>query len=462
MKIINHITLWVFLFISHISFSNVSLPSIFGDHMVLQQNAEVKIWGWGNPTEEITITTGWNSKTIKTVTNNEATWQVKIITPKAGGPFEITIEGYNKIIIKDVLIGEVWLCSGQSNMEWTPSAGIDNAEEEIAKAYYPSIRFFSTPKKASQYPQLDLEGEWKVCTPETMQYFSAIGYFFGQKINSTLNIPVGLISSNWGGSPAEVWIPENVIRNDQILNEASIKLKEEPWSPNKPGMAYNTMIYPLINFKLAGVLWYQGETNTQNAATYAELLSTLIHTWRKNWNDFFPFYYAQIAPYRYGEDNFNGVIVRDQQRKVLNSTDNTGMIIVSDIGNINDIHPRNKKDVGLRFASLALNRTYGIKNIAYSGPVFKKFEIENNKMRLKFDFSEGLKFTKKLNGFEIAGTNGKFYPANAKIDKDNTVVVWNNKVKTPVTVRYEWNNVAEPGLINNTGIPASSFTTGDY
>jgi sialate O-acetylesterase len=270
--------------------ANVSLPAIFSDHMVLQQNSEVKIWGWGNPLEEITITTSWNNESIKVKTDNQAHWISKIMTPKAGGPFEITIQGYNKIVIKDVLIGEVWLCSGQSNMEWSTNAGIENGKEEMKNANYPSIRFFSVTKNSAEYPQLDLPGEWKVCTPETMKYFSAIGYFFGQKIHTTLNIPVGLINSSWGGSPAEVWTPKEAFDKNEIITTAATKLKEEPWAPKQPSIVYNAMINPLIHFKIAGVLWYQGENNVQNDDTYRELLSSIIASWREKWEDNITFY----------------------------------------------------------------------------------------------------------------------------------------------------------------------------
>ena len=455
-----------FLLICIYSFFNmtlakVSLPAIFGDHMVLQQTAEVKLWGWANPNEEITIIPSWDNKPVKVKADNEAKWLVNLITPKSGGPYQIKIQGYNAIIIDDVLIGEVWLCSGQSNMEWTPSAGIDDAKEEIKKADYPSIRFFTVTKKSSEDPQLDLEGEWVVCTPKTMEHFSAAGYFFGQKIHTELNVPVGLINSSWGGTPAEIWTPEEAINENEVLLKASQKLNKEPWGPNQPGRAYNAMIHPIVSFKLAGVLWYQGETNTQNADTYAELLSTLIKSWRKKWEDNFSFYFAQIAPYNYGEDNFNGVTVRDQQLRTLDKVNKTGMIVTSDIGNLEDIHPKNKKDVGLRFANLALNKTYGKTDLAYSGPLYKEFKIEKDKIRVHFNYSDGLKSNGKPEGFEVAGEDGKFYTANAKIE-ENDIVVWSNKVKNPKHVRYGWNNTAEPALTNNSGLPASSFTSEEY
>lgn len=457
-KLIKFLILLAISLLYNTVFANVSLPAIFGDHMVLQQNSEIEIWGWGNPSEEITITTSWNNESVKTKTNNQANWSAKILTPKTGGPFEIIIQGYNKITIKDVLIGEIWLCSGQSNMEWAKNSGIDNGDEEMKKANYPSIRFFTVAKNAAKHPQLDLQGEWKVCTPETMQYFSAIGYFFGRKLHTNLKVPVGLISSSWGGTPAEIWTPKEAFDKNKNLLNAAKKLDKKPWGPNEPSRAYNAMIHPLVPFKIKGVLWYQGESNTQNADTYSELLSAMIASWREKWDDQFPFYFVQIAPYKYGDDHFNGVIVRDQQRRTLKKVDKTAMAVISDIGNIEDIHPRNKIDVGLRFANIALNKTYGKSEIEYSGPLFKDFDIEKNKIRVNFDFADGLTNDGKITEFEIAGEDGTFYTAKAKIEK-NSVLVWCSKVKAPKNVRYGWSNIAEPKLTNKTGLPTSSFTS---
>ncbi|AOW19629.1 sialate O-acetylesterase [Urechidicola croceus] len=448
----------IILFMTTTSQANISLPSIFGNHMVMQQNSEVKIWGWADPNEEITITTSWNSEEIKTTGNNLAQWSAILKTPKSGKTHTITIQGYNKIIIEDILMGEVWLCSGQSNMQWSASAGIDDKEKHIANANYPEIRFFSVPKKTSDYPQLDVKAQWVKCSPETMQYFSAVSYFFGQKIHSELNVPVGLINSSWGGTPAEIWVPKDAIEANEIVNEASKKLKEEPWGPFQPGKAYNAMIAPIIPFKIAGTLWYQGETNTQNSSTYSKLLTTLINSWRDEWNEDFPFYFAQIAPFDYGDDNFSGVEIRDQQRRVLN-VDKTGMIVLSDIGNLDDIHPQNKYDVGIRFANLALNKSYGKSNFQYSGPLYKSSKIKKDCIIISFDFYDGLtSMDKKLRFFEIAGSDGVFFPADAKI-KGKTIEVKSKEVKNPVKVRYAWKNAIIPTLTNSTGLPASSFIT---
>jgi sialate O-acetylesterase len=439
----------------------VSLPAIFSDHMVLQRNAEITIWGWGNPDEEITITGSWDQKAVKTKASNLAQWQIKLNTPKAGGPYTLKIQGYNTVNISDILMGEVWLCSGQSNMEWTTRAGIDNGPQEIPKANYPAIRFFKVPKKTADGPQLNTEGQWVVCTPQTMPDFSAIGYFFGQRLHENLKVPVGLINSSWGGTPAEVWVNPKTVIDNQVLASAAAKLTDVPYGPVKPGKAYHAMIAPLIPFRLAGALWYQGESNITSPQTYAQLLPALIQNWRTEWGNEFPFYFVQIAPYNYGE-NTNGALLRDAQRQTL-AVPKTGMVVISDIGNIKDIHPRNKIPVGQRLANWALHNTYGKKDIIYSGPLYKSMKTEGNRIKLYFEHAgPGLVVKgKELTDFEIAGTDQQFVKAKAKI-VGQTVVVQASSVKNPVAVRFGWTNTAEPNLFNKAGLPASSFRTDDW
>ena len=438
----------------------VSLPKIFGNHMVLQQNAEITIWGWGNTGEEVTVTGSWNQEAVKTKSSNLAQWQVKLKTPAAGGPYTVAVKGHNAINLEDVLIGEVWLCSGQSNMEWTTNAGIDNGAPEIPKANFPSIRFFTVPHRSADGAQLDVEGEWVVCTPQTMPHFSAVGYFFGRKIHQTLHLPVGLINSSWGGTPAEIWVNPQVVAQNQNLAQAAAKLEEVPWGPVKPGKAYNSMIAPLIPYRVAGALWYQGESNVSDPGNYAQLLPALIKNWRQEWQQDFPFYLVQLAPYKYDRPH-EGAMLREAQRRAL-TTPHTGMVVISDIGNKDDIHPRNKIDVGLRLANLALAQTYGKKDVVYSGPLYKSMTVEKNKIRIFFDHAEtGLvaKDGKELTHFEIAGPDNRFVPASAKIS-GKTVVVQAPEIKNPVAVRFAWDNIAEPNLYNKAGLPTSTFYTG--
>lgn len=438
----------------------VSLPAIFGDHMVLQQNSEIVIWGWGKSLEEITVTPSWNGESISTVANADAEWRVTLQTPKAGGPYTITVKGYNTIILNDILLGEVWICSGQSNMEWSARAGIDNADQ-IEKANHPEIRFFNVKHRTADHPQLDLDGNWAVSTPESTIDFSAIAYFFGRELHKNLDVPIGLINSSWGGTPAEVWVHKDTIAENATLASEAAKIQEMPWGPKDSGKSYNAMISPLIPYRIAGALWYQGETNTYSPQTYTELLSTLISSWRAAWGYDFPFYYVQIAPYNYGRA-LEGAVLRDAQRKTL-TVPNTGMVVISDIGNVEDIHPRNKLDVGVRLANLALNKSYDKNNLPASGPLYKKMEVEGKKIRIDFDYADQGLVAKggKLTSFEIAGEDQKFFPADAKID-DGSVLVWSKAVKKPVAVRFAFTNKASPNLFNKEGLPASTFRTDDW
>ncbi|SDM30847.1 sialate O-acetylesterase [Catalinimonas alkaloidigena] len=440
------------------TYANVNLPAIIGEHMVLQQNDTVTLWGWANPLEEITITPGWKAAPVKVTADHNATWRVQVPTPAAGGPYSLTFQGYNTIKFEDVLIGEVWLCSGQSNMEWTARAGIEGAEGAIREANYPEIRFFNVTKRTSAVPQLDLEGAWVVCTPQTMPDFSAVGYFFGRQLHKNLQRPVGLINSSWGGTPAEVWINPDALAQDPSLVAAARQLPKVPWGPEQPGLAYHAMIAPLIPYRLAGALWYQGEANTVVPEKYADLLPAMIRNWRTEWGQEFPFYYVQIAPYKYDRP-LAGVLLRDAQRQAM-ATPRTGMVVISDIGNANDIHPRNKLDVGLRLAGWALNQTYGQAQVPYSGPLYRDMKVEGRKIRLYFDHAEKGLLAKggALTHFEVAGEDRDFVPAQAKID-GNTVVVRASGVKKPVAVRFAWSNTAEPNLFNTDGLPASAFRT---
>jgi sialate O-acetylesterase len=448
------------LMISGTMMANVTLPNIFGDNMVLQRNAEVKIWGWANPKEEIKLVSSWNNQEYKVVANNQAQWELHIKTPEAGGPFTISIKGYNEVVLKNILIGEVWLCTGQSNMEMSASWGIDNSEEEMKNATNPNIRFFTVPKLTATTPQNNLSGNWVESTPETMKHFSAIGYFFAKRLREDLkNVPIGLISSNWGGTPAEIWMPEEVVQNDAILLENAKKLNEQEYGPRQPGRAYNAMIYPITGFKIAGTLWYQGESNV-GSLVYDKTLSALITSWRKVWQDEFPFYFVQIAPYKTGSNNFSNVTVRNSQRKTLKEVPKTGMVLTSDISDTIDIHPKNKKDVGIRLANLALAETYKVNSNLVNGPLFKDFKIEKNKAIVSFDFAEGLHFKNKTsNQFELAGADGIFFPAEASI-KNNQVILSSKKVTNPVKVRFAWENTIQSDLFNKVNLPASCFMEG--
>lgn len=436
--------------------ANVTLPNFFSDGMVLQRNTEVKIWGWGNPKEEIKVIPSWNSTVYQTITKNTANWEISIPTPKEGGPYTITINGYNEIILKDILIGEVWLCSGQSNMEMAVTWGIKNGEEEAQKANNPTIRYFAVPKASATSPQNNVLGSWQHCTPETMRYNSAVAYFFAQRLQQELkNVPIGLMISAWGGTPAEIWIPEKSVQDSEALSNASQKLAPSEYGPIEPGRAFNAMINPLVGYKIAGVIWYQGESNV-GSTVYEETFGTLIKVWRNLWKGQFPFYYAQIAPFVCGENNFSSVIIRNAQRKVLHLP-NTGMVVTSDISTTDDVHPKDKKPVGVRLANLALANVYKTTSALASGPLFKTFKVEKHKLTVVFEYAEGLYFKDhQINQFEIAAKDGIFYPADAKIIKD-TIELHSSKVSNPDKVRFAWGNTAQSNLFNKANLPASSF-----
>jgi sialate O-acetylesterase len=448
----------LFLIFSNTAFANVTLPNVFSDNMVLQRNAEIKLWGWANPKEEVKITPSWNNQEYKVVANNHAYWTVSIPTPKEGGPFTISLKGYNEITLKNVLIGEVWLCSGQSNMEMNPNWGIKNGEEEAKKATNLNIRFFSVEKASAETPQNNLSGNWVECSPETMKKNSAVAYFFAQRITEELkNVPIGMIVSAWGATPAEVWIPENVIQNNPELLDASKKLNPNEYSPIEVARTYNSMIHPLIGFKIAGVLWYQGESNV-GSNIYDKTFASLITSWRTLWKQDFPFYFVQIAPFKNGEDHYSSVKIRDLQRKTL-ELPNTAMVVTSDISTTDDIHPKDKKSVGVRLANLALANIYKTNNNLVNGPLYKGIKIEKNKITVTFDYAEGLHFANsKSDQFEIAGDDNVFFKATAIIKKNN-VILQSEKVKSPTKVRFSWENTAQSQLFNKANLPASSFTT---
>ena len=452
----------VLALVSLSAFADVRLPAILGSHMVLQQNTNANLWGWCEPGEAISVKTSWDTATYTTKGTAGANWKLQIKTPKAGGPYSITIKGANTLVLDDVLIGEVWLCSGQSNMEMNVNWGLPY-EKEVAEATNPQIRFFHIPRTTALYPQEDVRARWVVCTPEEMKKFSAVGYFFGKEINGKLNLPVGLINASWGGTPAEVWTPDSIISGDPALKAASAKLTPSNGWPVKPGATFNGMIYPLQNFSIAGSLWYQGESNSGTAATYYPLLTSMIATWRKGWNKEFPFYLVQIAPFAdYGNQNVSALL-REQQTKIA-AYPNTGMVVIHDlVDNIHDIHPKMKKEVGERLAALALTKTYGISGLPYLYPQYESLQVEKDKIRLRFaNAGAGLMVKEKdLTDFVVAGEDRVFYPAKAKIE-GNTVVVWAKEVKKPVAVRFGFNNSAMPNLFSKEGLPVSIFRTDDW
>ncbi|WP_231562590.1 sialate O-acetylesterase [Muricauda sp. MAR_2010_75] len=448
----------LFLIAVKVSMANVTLPSVFSDHMVLQQQEEVKIWGWASPNEVITISPSWTQEVYATKADNQAHWELLLRTPAYGGPYSLKIVGNNAILLEDILVGEVWLCSGQSNMEMSASWGIDNGDDAVAQAQQPQIRFFNVPKKSANTPQDNVPGHWEVCTPESMKTSSAVAYFFAKELGKELRgVPVGLIVSAWGGTPAEVWMPEETIESNSVIASAANQLTPVVWGPVEPARAYNAMIHPLVGFGLAGTLWYQGEANT-GSQVYDKTLGSLIESWRALWKKNFPFYFVQIAPYQYGEGNDNGVEIRDAQRRVLDQVSNTAMVVISDVSPVDDIHPKDKKSVGERLAKVALKKHYTTIDGLVESPLFKQVTFNRNKAIISFRHAKGLYVKDKKSMFEIAGHDKKFFPATFVVQGE-TIVVSSKKVKDPKYVRFAWGNTLQANVFNRANLPASSFTT---
>ena len=442
--------------------ADVRLPKIFGSHMVVQQQMPVKVWGWAEPGERVEVSLAGQTRAASADASGK--WLVTLEPLPAGGPHKLIVQANNRIELEDVLVGEVWIGSGQSNMQW-PVRRSMNAEEEIANARWPKIRLFTVARRIAESPQEDCEGEWLICSSETVGEFSAVLYFFGRKLHQELGVPVGLINSSWGGTVAEAWTSREALEGDEdfrpILERGA---KFDPKIPNQPAVLFNGMIHPLLNFAIRGVVWYQGESNCARAEQYQKLFPTLIQDWRKRWGlGDFPFYFVQLAPFRYrNADPRNAAELREAQRLTLRLP-NTGMVVTTDIGDVNDIHPTNKQEVGRRLALWALAKTYGKTDLVYSGPLYREAKIEGNKIRIFFDHVDGGLVVKgeKLTHFQIAGANGEFKPAKAVIDGE-TVVVWNEEVANPVAVRFGWSDDAEPNLFNAAGLPASPFRTDTF
>ncbi len=490
--------------------AEITLPSVIGNNMVLQRDIQVPIWGWASTGEEITITLSTENEGAEPVSSTtavadaEGNWRTKLPAMAAGGPYTLKIVGGNTLELTNILFGEVWVCSGQSNMEWSVRASKDS-ETEIAAANYPTIRLFDVPRKPSGLLQHDVEADWSETTPETIENFSAVAYYFGRKLYKNLDVPIGLINTSWGGTRIEPWTPPAGFTSVPALESISKEIQEahenyrqqlpekmkaiETWIAEtrealetdtrltqipenrhslrhqaRPTGLYNGMVYPIVPYAIRGALWYQGESNLQDGMLYHEKMKALINGWREVWGQGdFPFYFVQLAPFNYGGwigDPFFLPQIWEAQTATL-SVPNTGMAVTTDIGNLKDIHPRNKQEVGRRLALWALAKTYGRDDVTYSGPHYKSMEVEGNTIRLNFDFvGSGLMARDEmpLTWFEIAGEDKHFVEAKAAID-GNTILVSSDTVANPVAVRFGWHQNAEPNLANKEGLPASPFRT---
>ena len=451
-----------FLLLCITAHAAIRLPNILSNNMVLQQQSTVKLWGWAAPAEKILVTTSWNNKTDTVITTRDANWMLTVQTPVAGGPYTISFKGENTVELTGILIGEVWVCSGQSNMEMHYGWGLPDIGAALPTCKNNNIRFFYIPKTTAGAPQENCDGEWVTCDSNTLKSFSAVGYFFGKKLNDSLQVPIGLINANWGGTSAEVWTEPSAIANDEALKTAAAKIEPWDWWPYKPGTTFNGMINPITNFNIAGSIWYQGEGNTAAPNTYAKLLSTMIGTWRKAWGKDFPFYYVQIAPFIYGE-KYASAIVREQQTLAL-SYPKTGMVVITDlVDNIKDIHPKNKHEVGYRLAAWALAETYNKTGFVYKSPMYKSIDVQKGKAVISFNYINAGLVIKgpQITECFIAGADQIFYPAEATVSKGQ-LIVSSKQVTAPVAVRFGFSNKAIGNLFSIEGLPVNPFRTDDW
>lgn len=442
-------------------FAFIRLPAIMSSNMVLQQNSKATLWGWADPSERFTIILSWKNEPDVVTAQNSGKWKAQISTPPAGGPYTITIKGRNTIVLENILIGEVWLCSGQSNMEMSNTKQI---KDEGAKANNPKIRLFNVAKVTSEYPQDNADGKWVECSEATVKSFSAMAYHFGAKIQQELgNVPIGLIQSAWSGTPVELWEPYEAYGNDPEVIEASTKVKDVTYRPNKTGLIYNAMIYPIANYTIAGTIWYQGEGNTYRARTYKRMFTGMIGAWRKQFNQDFPFYFVQIAPYNKYDNTYDAALLMEAQTRSL-AYPKTGMVVITDlVDNIASQHPNDKLTPALRLANLALADTYKKPIAVYNSPMYKRMEVSKGKINLYFDNAPNGFMVKgdKPTEFLIAGADQKFVPAEVKVEKDK-LVVSSPQIKDPAAVRFSFANDAMGNIFNKEGLPVNPFRTDNW
>lgn len=486
--------------------ADVKLPTIFGNHMVLQRDKPIVIWGQAEPGETVVVSISNRNET--TQADAQGQWRVALDALLAGGPHVLTVKGNNTLTCNDVLVGEVWLCSGQSNMAWSVSNAND-ADLETLSAGYPRIRMISVPQVASQTPQTEFKGQWNLCTPEIARDFSAVGFFYGRLLHQILGVPIGLIDNAWGGSAAEAWVRRDLLEADRTLKplmerwekteatydfealtakhkqalvqweKAAQKAKDEgksqppkPRSPRntlagnqRPANLYGGVLHPVIGYGIRGAIWYQGESNAGRAYQYRHLFPLMIQSWRDEWQQGdFPFYWVQLADYRDEKSEpaaSDWAELREAQTLVLSKLSHTGQAVITDLGEAHDIHPRNKQDVAKRLARWALAEDYGY-DLVYRSPVYQSHLVENGRMIITCDHVGGGLDTfdvRSLKGFAIAGADQKFTWAQAKIVGKDKIEVWSDQVADPVAVRYAWSDNPVCNVQNREHLPLTPFRT---
>lgn len=480
------------------------LASVFGDNMVLQREKPVPVWGRANPGEVVSVS--FAGQAVEGTAGEDSKWSATL------APLETAVEGMElsvqaksggaAVTISNVLVGEVWLCSGQSNMEWAVRASND-AQKEIDAAGQPGIRLFHVPRVPANSPMDSVKAQWKACSPASVANFSAVGYFFGRELHRELGVPIGLIASSWGGTRIEPWTPavglesveftrplalkygdaEGVFRErmkayipavEAWLVQAKLAIEEaklpslppapqpEKYSQGTPTALYNGMVHPLVPFAMRGAIWYQGESNNGEGMDYFEKMRALISGWRMVFgNPDLAFYFVQLAPYKYGGGEKTLPYIWEAQTAAALKIPHAGMVVTTDIGDVDDIHPRNKQDVGKRLSLWALAKNYGREGVVYSGPIYRSMKVEGDQIRVKFDHTAGglkARDGKPLTDFQIAGEDGRFVRATAQVDGE-TVVVTSPEVAAPKHVRFGWHHLTNPNLCNEVGLPASPFKT---
>lgn len=448
--------------------AEVRLPALFSDHLVVQRDRPIHVWGWGEPGERVRVTI--DDRSASTRASKDGIWDVSLKAMHAGGPHTLVVEGDNRLQFDDVLVGDVWVCSGQSNMQW-PVQLVKDADLEIPFAYNPNIRLFSVPLEAADKPQGDVDSDgWKHASPESAAGFSAVGFYFGREVYARNGVPLGLINSSYGGTRVEAWISAERLKKHEDYRalwesgsghqDAGVEREQD-----FPTVLYNAMIAPLVKFPITGAIWYQGESNAGRAYQYRSLFPLLIEDWRKLWDQgAFPFLYVQLANFRAREAEPGASTwaeLREAQTMAL-ELPKTAMAVIIDIGEAEDIHPKNKQDVGKRLALAAEKVAYG-EDVTYSGPLYRSHSVESGRMRIQFDHVDGGLSVdgEYLTGFSIAGADQKFYWAHAAVDGDE-VVVSHPEVARPAAVRYGWADNPDCNLYNGAGLPASPFRTDDW
>ncbi len=466
--------------------ADIRLPALFTDHMVLQQGQKNRVWGWADPGEEVIVTI--NGQRHSATADAKGKWLVTLEPLTVGGPHTLAFAGKNKLAVQDVLVGEVWICSGQSNMQWSVGQSND-ADLEIKTAKYPKIRLISVPQVGTQEPQDDFKGKWEVCSPETVGGFSAIGYFFGRQLHQTLDVPIGLIDDAWGGSACEAWVRRDLLAKDEKYqpllarwaqieaNLADSEKAKAKGAPNRnlltgnarPGNIYNGVLKPTIGYGIRGAIWYQGESNAGRAYQYRDLFPLMIQSWREEWQQGdFPFYWVQLADFMAEKDqpaDSSWAELREAQTMTMDKLPNTGEAVIIDVGEGRDIHPRNKQTVGLRLARWALARDYGLSNLAHQSPRYKSLETQPGKIVLTFDHVGAGLYTFDVNkpiGFAIAGSDQKFVWADAALQGKDKIVVSSPAVAEPVAVRYAWADNPVCNVRSREGLPLTPFRTDDW